>query len=99
MELLNLNIPSWGDLAHWRPEAILCCTFLAALLGGLPGELVPDSPHRYDLLLEVDLPEPPGPGPVHLQDHPVVEGEEQVGAVRVHAHLGAVDGLGQPDRP
>jgi NADH-quinone oxidoreductase subunit N len=35
MELLNLNIPSWGDLAHWRPEAILCCTFLAALLGDL----------------------------------------------------------------
>jgi NADH-quinone oxidoreductase subunit N len=35
MELLNLNIPSWADLAHWRPEAILCCTFLAALLGDL----------------------------------------------------------------
>ncbi len=37
MELLNLNIPSWSDLAYWRPEAILCGTFLAALLGDLIG--------------------------------------------------------------
>jgi len=35
MELLNLNIPSWSDLHYWRPEAILCATFLAALLGDL----------------------------------------------------------------
>ena len=35
MELLNLNIPSWSDLAYWRPEAILCGTFLAALVGDL----------------------------------------------------------------
>ncbi len=35
MELLNLNIPDWSDLAWWRPEAILCGTFLAALLGDL----------------------------------------------------------------
>ncbi len=35
MELINLNIPSWSDMAHWLPEAILCLTFLAALLGDL----------------------------------------------------------------
>ena len=35
MELLNLNIPNWSDLAYWKPEAILCGTFLAALLGDL----------------------------------------------------------------
>ncbi|MFT5315781.1 MAG: NADH-quinone oxidoreductase subunit N [Candidatus Krumholzibacteriia bacterium] len=35
MELMNLNIPSWSDLQYWRPEAILCCTFLVALLADL----------------------------------------------------------------
>jgi NADH-quinone oxidoreductase subunit N len=35
MELLNLNIPSWSDLANWIPELVLCLTFLAALLGDL----------------------------------------------------------------
>ena len=35
MELLNLNIPNWSDLAYWRPEAILCGTFLVALIGDL----------------------------------------------------------------
>ncbi len=35
MELLNVNIPDWSDLAWWRPEAILCGTFLAALLADL----------------------------------------------------------------
>ena len=36
MELLmNLDIPSWSDLVHWIPEAVLCGTFLAALLGDL----------------------------------------------------------------
>ncbi len=35
MELTNLNIPSWSDMAHWLPEAVLCLTFLAALLGDL----------------------------------------------------------------
>ncbi len=32
---LNLNIPSWSDLRFWLPEAILCITFLVALLGDL----------------------------------------------------------------
>jgi NADH-quinone oxidoreductase subunit N len=35
MELLNVNIPNWADLAWWRPELILCGTFLAALLADL----------------------------------------------------------------
>jgi len=35
MELMNLNIPSWSDLQYWRPEAILCCTFLLALLADM----------------------------------------------------------------
>ncbi len=35
MELMNVIIPSWSDLAHWIPEAVLCGTFLAALLGDL----------------------------------------------------------------
>jgi len=35
MELLQVNIPSWSDLAYWRPEVILAGTFLAALLGDL----------------------------------------------------------------
>jgi NADH-quinone oxidoreductase subunit N len=35
MELLNVNIPSWSDMAHWLPEAVLCLTFLAALIGDL----------------------------------------------------------------
>jgi len=35
MELMNLNIPSWSDLQYWRPEAILCGTFLLALFGDL----------------------------------------------------------------
>ncbi len=37
MELMNLNIPSWSDLRFWLPEAILCGTFLVALLGDLVG--------------------------------------------------------------
>ena len=32
MEVLNVNIPSWSDLAFWRPEAILVITFLVTLL-------------------------------------------------------------------
>ena len=35
MELLQLNIPNWSDLAHWVPEGTLCLTFLAALFGDL----------------------------------------------------------------
>lgn len=35
MELMNLNIPSWSDMAHWLPEAVLALTFLAALIGDL----------------------------------------------------------------
>ncbi len=35
MELLNLSIPSWSDLANWIPEAVLCGTFLVALLGDM----------------------------------------------------------------
>ncbi len=35
MELMNLNIPSWSDLRFWLPEAILCVTFLVAILGDL----------------------------------------------------------------
>ena len=35
MELLNVNIPNWGDLLWWRPEAVLAGTFLAALLAEL----------------------------------------------------------------
>ena len=35
MELMNVIIPSWSDMAHWIPEAVLCCTFLAALIGDL----------------------------------------------------------------
>ncbi len=35
MELLHVNIPSWSDLAFWRPEAILAVTFLLALVGDL----------------------------------------------------------------
>jgi len=35
MELLSLNIPSWSDLGHWIPEAVLCGTFLVALVGDL----------------------------------------------------------------
>jgi len=35
MELLNVNIPNWSDLAYWRPEAILAVTFLVALLGDM----------------------------------------------------------------
>jgi len=35
MELLNLNIPSWSDMAAWIPEAVLCGTFLVALVGDL----------------------------------------------------------------
>jgi len=35
MDLMNLNIPSWADLQYWRPEAILCGTFLLAILGDL----------------------------------------------------------------
>ena len=33
MELLNVNIPSWSDMGHWIPEAVLCVGFLVALLG------------------------------------------------------------------
>ena len=29
MELTNIIIPKWSDMAHWIPEAVLCCTFLA----------------------------------------------------------------------
>ena len=35
MELTNLNIPDWSDFRHWLPEAILCGTFLLALIGDL----------------------------------------------------------------
>ena len=35
MELLHVKIPSWGDLQWWLPEAVLCCTFLLALLGDM----------------------------------------------------------------
>ncbi|MDX2472800.1 MAG: NADH-quinone oxidoreductase subunit N [Candidatus Krumholzibacteria bacterium] len=35
MEQMNLNIPSWSDLRFWLPEAILCVTFLVAILGDL----------------------------------------------------------------
>jgi NADH-quinone oxidoreductase subunit N len=35
MELMNVMIPSWSDLAWWRPEAILCGTFLVGLLADL----------------------------------------------------------------
>ncbi|PID78623.1 NADH-quinone oxidoreductase subunit N [bacterium DOLZORAL124_64_63] len=35
MELTNLNIPNWSDMAHWMPEAVLTLTFLAALIGDL----------------------------------------------------------------
>lgn len=35
MELLNLNIPTWSDLGHWIPEAVLVGAFLAGLLGDL----------------------------------------------------------------
>jgi len=35
MELMNVNIPDWSDLAYWRPELIMCCTFLVALIGDL----------------------------------------------------------------
>ena len=35
MELMNVNIPSWSDLRFWLPEAVLCLTFLAAILGDL----------------------------------------------------------------
>lgn len=35
MELTNLNIPNWSDMAHWLPEAVLALTFLAALIGDL----------------------------------------------------------------
>ena len=35
MELLNVNIPSWSDLRFWVPEAVLCGSFLVALLGDL----------------------------------------------------------------
>ncbi|MFH1844824.1 MAG: hypothetical protein ABIF77_16660, partial [bacterium] len=32
MAVLNVTVPSWSDLAHFLPEAILCGTFLLALL-------------------------------------------------------------------
>ncbi len=35
MELTNIIIPKWSDMAHWIPELVLCGTFLAALLGDL----------------------------------------------------------------
>lgn len=35
MELLHVKIPSWSDLQWWLPEAVLCLTFMAALLGDL----------------------------------------------------------------
>ncbi|MGD9546846.1 MAG: NADH-quinone oxidoreductase subunit N [Candidatus Krumholzibacteriia bacterium] len=35
MELLNVNIPSWSDLGYWIPEAVLCGTFLVALIADL----------------------------------------------------------------
>ena len=35
MELMNVIIPSWSDMAHWVPEAVLCGTFLVALIGDL----------------------------------------------------------------
>ena len=34
-DMLNLAIPSWGDLAWFRPEAILLGTFLVALISDL----------------------------------------------------------------
>jgi NADH-quinone oxidoreductase subunit N len=35
LDMLNLAIPSWSDLVHFRPEAILLGTFLAALVADL----------------------------------------------------------------
>ena len=35
MELLSVQIPSWSDLGFWKPEAILCGTFLVALIADL----------------------------------------------------------------
>ncbi len=35
MELLHVKIPSWADLQFWLPEAVLCCTFVLALLGDM----------------------------------------------------------------
>ena len=35
MELLHVKIPSWADLQWWLPEAVLCLTFLLALLGDM----------------------------------------------------------------
>jgi NADH-quinone oxidoreductase subunit N len=35
MELLNVNIPSWSDMGHWIPEAVLMVTFLVTLLGDM----------------------------------------------------------------
>ncbi len=35
MELLHVKIPDGADLRYWLPEAVLCGTFLAALLGDL----------------------------------------------------------------
>ncbi len=35
MELMNVNIPNWSDVGYFMPEAILCLTFLAALLADL----------------------------------------------------------------
>ena len=35
VELMNVNIPNWSDVGYFMPEAILCLTFLAALLADL----------------------------------------------------------------
>ncbi len=32
---LTMFIPKWSDMGHWIPEAVLCGTFLAALIGDL----------------------------------------------------------------
>ncbi len=34
-DVLNVSIPDWSDLRHFRPEATLCATFLLALLADL----------------------------------------------------------------
>ena len=35
LETLQVNIPNWSDLGHWRPELTLLATFLIAVIGDL----------------------------------------------------------------
>ena len=35
LQELTVSIPSWSDLAHWRPELSLLGAFLLALLGDM----------------------------------------------------------------